>query len=89
MMATLYPWTGTLFQSAIIPCRRNIDILSTPVSNVRCCPSSSSSHSFASLSKTLYKCSCNIKAGKNLVICIDGTSNTMGDVGCACLCDGW
>ncbi|KAG1768105.1 hypothetical protein EV702DRAFT_740894 [Suillus placidus] len=44
-----------------------------------CCPSNSSSHNFASLSQISCKCSCNEKPGKNLVICIDGTSNTRDD----------
>lgn len=46
---------------------------------LECCPSNSSSHNFASLSKTSCKCPRNISKGKNLVICIDGTSNTRDD----------
>ncbi|KAG1877517.1 hypothetical protein F4604DRAFT_624867 [Suillus subluteus] len=41
-------------------------------------PSKSSSHNFSCLSKTC-RCSCNKKPGKNLVVCIDGTSNTRDD----------
>lgn len=44
-----------------------------------CCPSNPSSHHFSSLFKASCKCSCNKKPGKNLVVCIDGTSNTRDD----------
>ncbi|KAG2145764.1 hypothetical protein DEU56DRAFT_181227 [Suillus clintonianus] len=40
------------------------------------CSSNPSSHNLANSSKTSCKCPYNKKPGKNLVVCIDGTSNT-------------